>query len=64
LETAQRWRVAQHRPGRESADWLSKSIAVAARVGHLLDFPEHPHNDNAEADDDATAAHAAATITT
>ena len=40
-------------PDREDAGWLSQSIAVAARFGHLLDFPEHPHKGNAEADDDA-----------
>jgi len=32
---------------------LSKAIAVATRFGHLLDFPEHPHKGNAEADDNA-----------
>jgi hypothetical protein len=30
-----------------------QSIAVAARFGYSLDFPEHPDNGNAEADDDA-----------
>ena len=45
--------VAQHRPDREDAGWLSESITVATRFGHLLDFPEHPHKGNAEADDDA-----------
>jgi hypothetical protein len=30
---------------------LSEAIAVATRFGHLLDFPEHPHKGNAEADD-------------
>ena len=45
--------VAQHRPDREDAGWLSESITVATRFGRLLDFPEHPHKGNAEADDDA-----------
>ncbi|HVD85626.1 MAG TPA: hypothetical protein VNC42_15540 [Bradyrhizobium sp.] len=32
---------------------LSEAIAVATRFGYLLDFPEHPHKGNAEADNDA-----------
>ena len=40
-------------PRGEDADRLSESIAVATPFGHLLDFPEHPHEGNAEADDDA-----------
>jgi hypothetical protein len=45
--------VVQHRPDREDVGWLSESITVATRFGQLLDFPEHPHKGNAEADDDA-----------
>ena len=44
---------ALHSPRGEDADRLSESIAVATPFGHLLDFPEHPHEGNAEADDDA-----------
>src|SRR5258708_9921636 len=47
------WTRPQHRPDREDAGWLSESITVATRFGHLLDFPEHPHKGNAEAEDDA-----------
>jgi hypothetical protein len=32
---------------------LSETIAVAARFGHLLDLPEHPHKGCAQADHDA-----------
>jgi hypothetical protein len=37
---------------------LSEAIAVAMRLrqmrlGHLLDFPEHPHKGYAQTDDDA-----------
>ena len=32
---------------------LSESIAVATRFGGLLDLPEHPHEGNAQTDDDA-----------
>jgi len=40
-------------PCGEDADRLSESITIATPFGHLLDFPEHPHEGNAEADDDA-----------
>jgi hypothetical protein len=32
---------------------LSEAIAVAMRLGHLLDLPQHPHKASAEADDGA-----------
>ena len=53
LRTAHQRRRCPRSPRGEDAGRLSESIAVATRFGHLLDFPEHPDNGNAEADDDA-----------
>ena len=39
-------------PGRDGGG-LPEAIAIARRLGHLLDFPEQPHKSSAEADDDS-----------